>query len=42
VIRTEERDDYMSALEAASVDQEIEPFAVFIAHAMERAPGELG
>ena len=25
VIRTEERDEYMSALEAASVDQEIGP-----------------
>lgn len=30
VIRTQERDDYISALEAASVDQDIEPFAVFI------------
>lgn len=40
VIRTEERDDYMSALEAASVEQEIEPFAAFIAEAVERAAGE--
>ncbi len=40
VIRTEERDDYMSALEAASVAQDIEPFAAFIAHAVERASGE--
>ncbi|GMV05844.1 MAG: hypothetical protein AMXMBFR53_21210 [Gemmatimonadota bacterium] len=40
VIRTEERDNYMSALEAASVDQDIDPFAVFISHAVERAAGE--
>ncbi|MEX2472099.1 MAG: Fic family protein [Gemmatimonadota bacterium] len=40
VIRTEERADYMSALEAASVDQEIEPFAVFIAGCVKRAVGE--
>lgn len=40
VIRTEERDEYMSALEAASVDQEIGPFAAFIARAVSRAVGE--
>lgn len=40
VIRTEQRTDYMSALEAASVDQEIEPFAVFIAACVKRAVGE--
>jgi len=39
VIRTEGREEYLSALEAASVDQEIEPFAVFIAHAMQQASG---
>jgi Fic family protein len=40
VIRTEERDEYMSALEAASVDQEIGPFAAFVARAVSRAVGE--
>jgi fido (protein-threonine AMPylation protein) len=40
VIRTEERLDYMSALEAASVEQRIEPFAVFIAGCVKRAVGE--
>lgn len=40
VIRTEEREDYMSALEAASVQQNIEPFAYFIARAVKRASGE--
>ena len=40
VIRTEERDEYMSALEAASVDQDIGPFAALIARAVNRAVGE--
>lgn len=40
VIRTEEREGYMSALEAASVDQNIEPFAVFITKCVKRAVGE--
>jgi len=40
VIRTEEQDEYMSALEAASVDQEIEPFAAFVERAVGRAVGE--
>ena len=40
VIRTEERDEYMTALEAASVDQEIGSFAGFVARAMSRAVGE--
>lgn len=40
VIRTEERDEYMSILEAASVDQEIGPFAAFVARAVSRAAGE--
>lgn len=40
VIRTEERDEYMLALEAASVDQEIGPFAAFVAQAVRRAAGE--
>jgi hypothetical protein len=41
-IRSEERDDYMSALEAASVGQDIEPLAAFIAGALKRATEELG
>ena len=40
VIRTEERDAYMSALEAASVDQDIKPFAAFVAGAVSRAVEE--
>lgn len=40
VIRIEERDDYMSALEAASVEQDIEPFAAFVAQVVKRASGE--
>jgi Fic family protein len=39
VIRLEDRDDYMAALEAASVDQDIEPFAAFVADAVQRASG---
>jgi len=31
VIRVEDRDDYLAALEAASIDQDIEPFARFVA-----------
>jgi len=31
VIPVEERDNYMNALERASVDQDIKPFAQFIA-----------
>jgi len=40
VIRTEERDEYMSALEAASVNQDIGPFANFVARAVGRAVEE--
>jgi Fic family protein len=40
VIRTEDRDDYMAALEAASVGQDIGPFATFIADAVHRAAEE--
>lgn len=40
VIRTEERGAYMSGLEAASVEQDIGPFAVFVAQAVRRAVGE--
>jgi len=36
----EERDAYMEALEAASVDQDIGPFAAFVARAVHRAVGE--
>lgn len=39
VIRLEDRDDYLAALEAASVDQDIEPFAAFVADAVRRASG---
>lgn len=35
VIPVEERDAYMDALEQASVDQNIEPFARFIAYLVE-------
>ena len=41
VIRMEERDAYMEALEAASVDQDIGPFAAFVARAVSRGPGAL-
>ena len=30
VIRVEKRDEYMNALESASVDENIEPFARFV------------
>lgn len=40
VIRAEERDGYMAALEAASVDADIGPFAAFVAEAVKRAVGE--
>lgn len=40
VIRLEERDAYMVALEAASVEQEIGPFADFIADGVRRASEE--
>lgn len=36
VIRVEDRDAYMSALEAASVDEDIRPFATFISSRMEQ------
>jgi hypothetical protein len=42
VIRTAERSDYMSALESASVDQKIGPFAAFVARAVTRAEEEFG
>lgn len=42
VIRTEERGDYMAALEAASVEHRIEPFAEFIVGCVKRAAGEFG
>ncbi|MNC90389.1 hypothetical protein D3C83_64800 [compost metagenome] len=31
IVPVEQRDDYMAALEAASVGQDIKPFAVFLA-----------
>jgi fido (protein-threonine AMPylation protein) len=40
VIRTEERDRYMSTLEAASVERDIGPFATFVAEAVKRASVE--
>ncbi len=36
VIRVEDRDAYMAALEAASVDEDIRPFATFISSRMEQ------
>jgi hypothetical protein len=42
VIRTEERDRYMSALEAASVEQDIGPFTAFVAEAVGRSIEEFG
>jgi Fic family protein len=41
VIRMEERDAYMEALEAASVDQDIGPFAALVARAVSRGPWAL-
>lgn len=42
VIRTEERDRYMAALEAASVEQDIRPFAALVAEAVTRSADEFG
>jgi Fic family protein len=39
VIRLEEREVYMAGLEAASVEQDIQPFADFIAECVRREPG---
>lgn len=39
VVRVENREEYMRALEAASVDDDAEPFARFIASCVERAGG---
>jgi Fic family protein len=40
-IRTDERDRYVRALEAAGVGQDIRPFAEFIAEAVTRSAKEL-
>ena len=32
VIPLDKRDDYMDALESGSVEQDIEPFAIFLGH----------
>jgi Fic family protein len=37
VIRTEERDDYLNALDAASLDSDIKPFARFIGRSVRRS-----
>ena len=37
VIRVEHRDAYMKALESASIDQDIKPFAKFMASRVRRA-----
>jgi len=42
VIRLEEREAYMAALEAASVEQEIRPFADFLGDGVRRASAEAG
>lgn len=42
VIRLEEREAYMTALERASVDQEIGPFAELVVRAVRRAEEEFG
>jgi Fic family protein len=39
VVRLEDRTTYLSALDAASVDANIRPFATFIAQSMKRKPG---
>jgi hypothetical protein len=36
VIRVEQRDAYMAALEAASASQDIKPFATFLAESLRR------
>lgn len=38
VIRVEDRDRYMAALESASVDQDLEPFATFVADCVQSCP----
>jgi Fic family protein len=38
VIPLEKRDEYMAALEKASVEQDIEPFAVFLGHLVSAGP----
>ena len=35
VIRVEDRDDYLAALEAASVESDMEPFAQFLSERVE-------
>ena len=42
VIRVQDRDAYLAALESASVDQDIEPFAEFVAEQVARSQEEMG
>ena len=42
VIRVQDRDAYLAALERASVDQDIEPFAGFVAEQVARSQEEMG
>lgn len=39
IIRLEDRDTYMAALESASVDTDIRPFATFLAQQVGRSAG---
>lgn len=42
IIRVQDRDDYLAALESASVDQDIEPFAQFVAKQVVRSVYQMG
>ncbi len=42
VIRVQDRDDYLAALETASIDQDIKPFAGFIAEQVARSQEQMG
>jgi fido (protein-threonine AMPylation protein) len=39
IIRVEDRDTYLAALETASVDTDIRPFATFLTRQVQRSPG---
>lgn len=42
IIRVQDRDAYLAALESASIDQDIEPFAGFVAEQVTRSQEEMG
>ena len=42
IIRVQDRDTYLAALESASIDQDIEPFAGFVAEQVARSQEQMG